>query len=924
MSIQDFYKELRTFKGEEITEFSKWATSYTMLKGKKFSFDMHEYQKAILDDTHPMIGVRKCVQVGVSEVLIRKLLGFLSMHQGTQAIYTFPTGEEVSKFVKTRVDPAIKDCSRIKELGFNIDNVKVKQIGQSFAHFKGSFGERETIAVPSDFNCFEMGTEILTKEGWKKIEELNLDDIVATRDEKGKAEWHKPYQLIDKEYKGNLMVFKHRRLELGVTPEHKMLIKRFSSTNIKKKNNEYILKEAKSLKGYPCFAMTVEAEWNKEIKEFFEIKNQKILKRLRGSFLLSKKEVTYSNKYPYIPFCKFLGWYLAEGYVRKLRGRIMGQICLTQTTQTKDSEDIRKVLYELGVKWYENKAMGKGFGKQLTSNFVFTDWALAIWLEKFGKSFDKYIPIEILENSYGLEELLIRLYLGDGMFHKEGKGREKYGILNTASKKLADTVQIAWLKLGKRATIRPFKEKSGTIMYRVLPVKCNYVIFNAYTNGTFKGKRKSGRVEKKFYKGKVYCLTVKNHIVMVRGREDKTPIWTAQCHDEIDFSKPDIQNLYRSRLEHSSFAWEIDCSTPSIPGYGIDKVFEDSDQRHWNIKCPHCNVWQELIWMPDKNKEELYNIRKIKNVWIYVCKKCGREINYSPEIKMEWVAKYPEQKEIHGYHLGPCVSWGYKKAGRIIKSFYDYKDITQAYNRVLGLAYTDPGKKLTRDVITKCWNNDLSMQHTGRNCFMAADQGPPSWAIIGEYDQEKMKIKILNIEKIDRNMFDQIGPGGEKIPGRFSELMEQFDVQSAVIDAQPNTESAYQFAKNYAGRIHICFYSDRQREKLTWKPEEFVVTANRTRSIDYAMQFWLDRRVEIFPEDGSNYHVYEALIKHLTGMVKVIDEDEHGAPKAMWRGHKDKTHFAHVWNYLCMATECEVNIINRVIDPSISGFSIPK
>ncbi len=548
MSIQDFYKELRTFKPEEITKFSKWVLSYTKLKGKEFSFDKHEYQEAILDDTHPMIVIKKCVQVGVSEVLIRKLLAFLSMYQGTQVIYTFPTADEVSKFVKSRVDPAIKDCSKIKELGFNTDNVKIKQIGQSFAHFKGTYGERETIAVPSDYNI----------------------------------------------------------------------------------------------------------------------------------------------------------------------------------------------------------------------------------------------------------------------------------------------------------------------------------------------------------------------------------------HDEIDFSKPDIQNLYRSRLEHSSFAWEMDCSTPTIPGYGIDFMFEESDQKYWHIKCPHCNVWQELIWLPDKDKEELYNIRKIKNEWTYVCKKCVKRIEYSPDMKMEWVTKYPEKKDAHGYYLGPCTAWGYKKAARIIKSFYNYKELDQAYNRVLGLAYTDPGKKLTRDVITRCWNNDLTIQRTGRNCFMAADQGPPSWAMVAEYDNERDKIKVLRIEKIDRNMFDQVGKSGEKISGRFSELMDQFDVQSAVIDAQPNTESAYQFAKNHAGRVHICFYSDRQLNKLVWKEEEFVVIANRTRSLDYAMQYWIDRRIEIFPENSANYQVYEALIKHLTGMVKVIDEDEHGQQKAMWKGHKDKTHFAHVWNYLCMAIESDVNIINRVIDPSISGFSIPK
>ena len=556
--MQDFYKELRSFKPEEIKEFSKWVTSFTKLKAKPFNFDKHEYQKTILDDTHPTIGVRKCVQVGVSEILIRKFLAFMAMHQGCQGIYTFPTAAEVSQFVKARVDPVIKGCSKIKELGFNTDNVKVKQIGQSFVHFKGSFGERETIAVPSDYNI----------------------------------------------------------------------------------------------------------------------------------------------------------------------------------------------------------------------------------------------------------------------------------------------------------------------------------------------------------------------------------------HDEIDYSKPDIQNLYRSRLEHSSFRWETNCSTPSIPSYGIDQIFEDSDQRHWHIKCPHCNMWQILTWLPDKDKIDTNNIadpngnpiyvdkENIKEIeLIYVCRKCRKKLEYRSDLEMEWVAKYTN-KDIHGYHLGPCVAWGYKKPSRIIKSFYDYKEIDKAYNHVLGLAYTDPGKKLTRDVIVKCWNNDLQMETTGRNCFMAADQGPPSWVIIGEYDNERDKVKILRIEKIDRNMFDQVDAVGTKIPGRFSELMGEFDVHSAVIDAQPNTESAYQFAKNYGGRAHICFYSDRQLNKLVWKPEEFVVVANRTRSIDYAMQFWLDKRVEIFPEDAINYQTYEALIKHLTSMVKVIDEDEHGQQKAMWKGHKNRTHFAHVWNYLCMAIESEINIVNRVTDPSITGFKM--
>ena len=470
----------RSIKPELPVAFSEWITRNTLLKNKPFSFINHEYQKQILDDTHPRIVIKKSVQLGISEILVRKFIAFLSMYQGTQGIYTFPTADEVGQFVKTRIDPVIKECPKIEELGFNVDNVKIKQIGKSFAHFRGSFGERETIAVPSDFNI----------------------------------------------------------------------------------------------------------------------------------------------------------------------------------------------------------------------------------------------------------------------------------------------------------------------------------------------------------------------------------------HDEIDFSKPNIQNLYRSRMEHSSFAWEIDCSTPSIPLYGIDELFEVSDQHFWHIKCPHCNKWQVLMWWPEKDREKDSNIRLINNEWIYVCRKCDQKLYYDPFlVPMQWVVKYPDRKDIRGYALNALVAWGYKRAEAIVKSFQDYKEIDKAYNRILGLAYTVPGKKVSRSDILRCVDNKLTIQKTGRNCFLGADQAI-SLVIIGNLT-ERGKIRIVYFEKVKGNLFDQVDKQGNVIKGRLSELMQEFDVQQAVVDAQPNTESAYQFAKNYAGKAWLCFYADRQFEKLNWKPDNWTVTANRNRAFETAMQYWIDKRVEVFPEDDYNYEIYE-------------------------------------------------------------------
>ena len=39
-------------------------------------------------------------------------------------------------------------------------------------------------------------------------------------------------------------------------------------------------------------------------------------------------------------------------------------------------------------------------------------------------------------------------------------------------------------------------------------------------------------------------------------------------------------------------------STPTVPKYGIHKLFEQGTQEHYMFKCPLCGKWTELVW-PD-------------------------------------------------------------------------------------------------------------------------------------------------------------------------------------------------------------------------------------------------------------------------------------------------------------------------------------
>ena len=58
--------------------------------------------------------------------------------------------------------------------------------------------------------------------------------------------------------------------------------------------------------------------------------------------------------------------------------------------------------------------------------------------------------------------------------------------------------------------------------------------------------------------------------------------------DELDEASPDSKAMARERLAHSEYKRMIELSNPSLPDYGIDEAFRDSDQRQWFTKCSGC------------------------------------------------------------------------------------------------------------------------------------------------------------------------------------------------------------------------------------------------------------------------------------------------------------------------------------------------
>lgn len=119
-------------------------------KGGKLDFINYPFLKEIyINAFKPVIVVKKATQIGLSTWAICHSLWLLE-HFPLTIIYTLPTGGDCSAFSATRFNPIINN-SVVKGEKL-IDSVGIKQIGQGFIYFKGTWNEREAISVPSDCN----------------------------------------------------------------------------------------------------------------------------------------------------------------------------------------------------------------------------------------------------------------------------------------------------------------------------------------------------------------------------------------------------------------------------------------------------------------------------------------------------------------------------------------------------------------------------------------------------------------------------------------------------------------------------------------------------------------------------------------------------------------------------------------------------
>jgi len=317
-------------------------------------------------------------------------------------------------------------------------------------------------------------------------------------------------------------------------------------------------------------------------------------------------------------------------------------------------------------------------------------------------------------------------------------------------------------------------------------------------------------------------------------------------HDEEDRSKQDIIQQYSSRQQHSAYKWEWHFSNPSVEGNGVSRYWKKSDQKHWFIKCKGCSYRQFLSW-PDS-----IDIKR----GIYICKKCGKEVDRSTRRVGKWVQKFKD-KEYSGYWINLMMApW---VSAEDIINYKNTKSAEYFYNFVLGLPYIGQGNKVTPDILFRNLTNEINSQE---DVVIGCDSGLQKHYVLG------------NREGL---FYYGVTETWEDIES----MLKRFKRSVAVIDALPDLTEPRKLREKYPGRVFLCHYSrDRKTMQFVrWgeKKDYGNVVADRERMIQLVVDEFADGRIPLQgnQDDWMDYY------SHWDTMYRINEWEE-----AQRRGNK--------------------------------------
>lgn len=359
----------------------------------------------------------------------------------------------------------------------------------------------EHSAMTVEFNnvsrgfCCDDQTEVLTKDGWKFFKDTTANDFFLTLNiGKKEVEYQKRISLTIESWNNDLIYGKSTMVDFAVTPNHRMVYFPYD----KRVNKIWTIEKAEKIYG-------------------------KRVKLMRGLFNKWKGE-RIKEKYPQLgssTFAKFMGIFITDGSLWK--GKNSGGRIFISQTKGNGRRYIKQILNKLNWNY-----------KEVEEGFRINNTRLYNFLRKYFPAAEKKsnvgrVPmwIKMAPKNY-IESFIEGVIVGDGSIHK----KNGHTVIYTGSEQMANDYQECILKIGLSSIIRTDNRigMKRIVFGKLIENKrISYIV--SITKRTNEHLFNRKHWEKKYYKGKVYCVTVPNGTLYVR-RNGK-PLWSGNTHELV-------------------------------------------------------------------------------------------------------------------------------------------------------------------------------------------------------------------------------------------------------------------------------------------------------------------------------------------------------------------------------------------------------
>ena len=359
--------------------------------------------------------------------------------------------------------------------------------------------------------------------------------------------------------------------------------------------------------------------------------------------------------------------------------------------------------------------------------------------------------------------------------------------------------------------------------------------------------------------------------------------------DEIDLFPVGVLEVARERMAHSDAKWEHYLSNPTLPDFGIDRLYQFTDQRRWLLKCPRCGQWTDPVgeWEAaakprERGVPELLWERPDGSVALRCM--CCREGVLHPA-RGEWVARKPGVTEWRGYQFSQLFSQ-YVTPAEILSQYRTTLNMSAFYNYKIGVAYAEADYRVTvGEVLALCGSHGLAASDAGP-CCMGVDQGKGLHVVIGRRDGTIVHLgEYRDFEELDR-------------------LVAVFHVARTVIDGMPETRKAREFASRNPGKVFLNWYSPHQKGAYAWDEQKWQVSVNRTESLDASHSRLTGECRIVLP---AKCRPVEEFALHCSNTAKKLEEDDETGSKLYIWLKLGPDHYRHAFNYWCVAADYASN-----------------